>query len=99
MAVGSSLILPRISPVGGGADDGQGCMSNSWFSGGRLDQEGAIVSRSQPTQSKFSGGDRINPCRKVSQTSANQVQLDFVESAGTGGGAKINSPPGILSLT
>src|ERR1700687_2319062 len=98
MAVGACLILPGIAPVGAGADDGQGRVSDAGFAAGGLDQDASIVSGAQPAQAELGRSEVIDASLKVGEAAANQIEFDLVERSGAGGRAKIDFAARIFSL-
>src|SRR4029077_15874979 len=84
MAIGAGLILPGIAPVGAGADDGEGRVSDGRFAAGGLDQDAAIVSGAQMAQAKLGGSEVIDAGLKVDEVAADEVELDLVERSGAG---------------
>ena len=102
MAVGAVLILPGVAPVGGGADDGQRGVRDGRLAGGSLDQDAAKVSGAQAAQSKLGSGEVIDAGFEVGRSptkiAADQIEFDFVERSGAGGGAKVYFAAGIFSV-
>ncbi len=96
MAVGAGLILPSVAPVGAGANDGERGMGDGGFATGRFQQRAAMVSGPKTAQAELGGGEVIDAGIEVGETAANQIKLDFVERAGTSGGAKVEFSAGIF---
>ncbi len=71
-------------------------MGDGGFATGRFQQRAAMVSGPQTAQAELGGGEVIDAGLEVRETAANEIKLDFVERAGTSGGAKVEFSAGIF---
>ena len=98
MAIAAGLILPGVAPVDAGANDGEWRVGDGGFAGGGFDEDATIVSGAQSAQAELGGGEVIDAGIEVSEGTANEIELDLVERAGAGGGAKVEFTARIFSL-
>src|SRR2546430_15612323 len=99
MAVATSLILPGVAPVGAGANDGERGVGDGGFAAGGCKEDAAIISCAQQAEAEFGGGEGIDAGIEVSEGTANEIELDLIERAGAGGGAKGEFTARMFSLS
>ena len=80
MTVSASLIFPGVTPVGAGADDGERRVGDGGLTACSFEQDFAIISGAQPTETEFGGSEVIDASLQVGQFTANQIELNFVAS-------------------
>ena len=85
MSVGSRLVLPRISPISPGADNREWRLQYQLRISNALRQGLAVVTSAQLSQAEFGNPEVVNPRREIGEIATDDVQLDLVECAGTGG--------------
>src|SRR6266852_7052094 len=98
MAVGAGLIFPGVAPAGAGANDGERGVGDGGFAAGGFEEDTTVISWAQEAEAEFGGGEVIDAGIEVSEGTANEIELDLIERAGAGGGAKKDFASGILSL-
>ena len=98
VSIGPGLVFPRVAPVRPGTDDDRRRGGGGRLARGRLHDGAPVISSAQLSQCEVVHPEVIDPGLQIRQVTADEIQLDVIERARTGGGAKqdlspVNGPP------
>ena len=89
------MILPRVAPVRARADKQSRGAGHRRFLTTGLDEYLPIISRAEAAQGEVVGAEMVNSSRQVGELPTHQIEVDMVEGAGAGCGAKIHLPASV----